>query len=129
MNGSFARGRGKALPLGVPGLPPHTAAGAVGEAGCPHISFPPSPFQLETLGNSRLKLDSLQDLEAIVKLRKNKKRLKKVVRPKEREPEVMVSLHRLCQKTVCCSTGVALTHGFRGRGLRFPCKRKFVAWT
>ncbi|XP_061449195.1 ankyrin repeat domain-containing protein 23 [Rhineura floridana] len=45
--------------------------------------------KLETLNNSRLKLDSLQDLEAIVKLRKNKKRLKKVVRPKEREPEVI----------------------------------------
>ncbi|XP_028596441.2 ankyrin repeat domain-containing protein 23 [Podarcis muralis] len=45
--------------------------------------------KLETLSNSRLKLDSLQDLEAIVKLRKNKKRLKKVVRPKEQEPEVM----------------------------------------
>ncbi|XP_033014904.1 ankyrin repeat domain-containing protein 23 isoform X2 [Lacerta agilis] len=45
--------------------------------------------KLETLSNSRLKLDSLQDLEAIVKLRKNKKRLKQVIRPKEREPEVI----------------------------------------
>ncbi|XP_053126123.1 ankyrin repeat domain-containing protein 23 isoform X1 [Hemicordylus capensis] len=43
--------------------------------------------KLETLNNSRLKLDSLQDLEAIIQLRKNKKRLKKVVRPKKQEPE------------------------------------------
>ncbi|XP_077161404.1 ankyrin repeat domain-containing protein 23 [Paroedura picta] len=45
--------------------------------------------KLETLNNSRLKLESLQDLEAIIKLRKNKKKWKKVVRPKEREPEVI----------------------------------------
>ncbi|XP_015263672.1 PREDICTED: ankyrin repeat domain-containing protein 23 [Gekko japonicus] len=45
--------------------------------------------KLETLSNSRLKLDSLEDLEAIIKLRKNKKKRKKVVRPKEREPEVI----------------------------------------
>ncbi|KAH0623077.1 hypothetical protein JD844_031006 [Phrynosoma platyrhinos] len=44
---------------------------------------------LETLKNSRLKLDSLQDLEAIIKLRKNRKKVKKVVRPKKEEPEVI----------------------------------------
>ncbi|KAJ6653202.1 hypothetical protein lerEdw1_009988 [Lerista edwardsae] len=54
---------------------------------------------LETLNNSRLKLESLQDLEALVKLRKNKKRFKKVVRPKKQEPEVIfrcTALHRAC---------------------------------
>ncbi|XP_042330483.1 ankyrin repeat domain-containing protein 23 [Sceloporus undulatus] len=45
--------------------------------------------KLETLNNSRLKIDSLQDLEAIIKLRKNRKKVKKVVHPKKQEPEVI----------------------------------------
>ncbi|KAF7242074.1 Ankyrin repeat domain-containing protein 23 [Varanus komodoensis] len=43
--------------------------------------------KLEAFNNSRLKLDSLQDLEAIVQLRKTKKKVKKVVLPKKQEPE------------------------------------------
>ncbi|XP_074918803.1 ankyrin repeat domain-containing protein 23 isoform X2 [Chelonoidis abingdonii] len=42
--------------------------------------------KLETLNNSRVRLESLQDLEAIVRLRKQK-RSRKRVRPKEPEPE------------------------------------------
>ncbi|XP_075767090.1 ankyrin repeat domain-containing protein 23 [Pelodiscus sinensis] len=43
--------------------------------------------KIETFSSSRLRLESLQDLEAIVKQRQHKKRLRRVVRPKEPEPE------------------------------------------
>uniref|UniRef100_A0A8C4VMF9 Ankyrin repeat domain 23 n=1 Tax=Gopherus evgoodei TaxID=1825980 RepID=A0A8C4VMF9_9SAUR len=45
--------------------------------------------KLETLNNSRVRLESLQDLEAIVRLRKQK-RSRKRVRPKEPKPEPAV---------------------------------------
>ncbi|XP_025023394.1 ankyrin repeat domain-containing protein 23 isoform X1 [Python bivittatus] len=46
--------------------------------------------KLEALNNSRLKLDSLQDLEAFVKLHKQKKKRKKVALPKQQEPEIII---------------------------------------
>ncbi|XP_037742316.1 ankyrin repeat domain-containing protein 23 isoform X1 [Chelonia mydas] len=42
--------------------------------------------KLETLNSSRVRLESLQDLEDIVRLRKHKKSRTRVVRPKEPEP-------------------------------------------
>ncbi|ETE57471.1 Ankyrin repeat domain-containing protein 23, partial [Ophiophagus hannah] len=48
---------------------------------------------LEALNNARLKIDTLEDLAAIVKHHKQKKKkCKKVVLPKPQEPEIVVSI-------------------------------------
>lgn len=49
-------------------------------------------FQLEALNHARLKIDTLDDLAAIVKRHKQKKKCKKVVLPKPQEPEIIVSI-------------------------------------
>ncbi|XP_067396393.1 ankyrin repeat domain-containing protein 23 isoform X3 [Emydura macquarii macquarii] len=43
--------------------------------------------KLEALNSSRLRLDSLQDLEALVRLRKQKRRQQRVTRPRAPQPE------------------------------------------
>ncbi|KAM3830626.1 ankyrin repeat domain-containing protein 23 isoform 2-T2 [Vipera latastei] len=46
--------------------------------------------KLEALNHARLKIDTLEDLAAIVKRHKQKKKCKKVVLPKPQEPEIII---------------------------------------